>query len=345
MTKRRRVSLSAIDLFAGCGGATVGMKKAGFSVIGAVELDPLAASTYSMNHRNVRLWQSDIRAVEGRAVLKDLGLRRGDLDLLLGCPPCQGFSRLRNLNGGARVREPRNTLLFEFLRFVDELQPRAFMLENVPGLARHYSFGLLLRGLRNLGYQTSWTIFDAADFGVPQRRARVLILGSQRSAIPFPAPEQRLRTVRDAISHLPAVSKTDDPAHRLMQNRSPRIRALIRKIPKNGGSRAGLPSSLSLACHRRCDGFADVYGRMRWDDVAPTITGGFVNPSKGRFLHPVANRTITIREGALLQTFPAHYRFPVEAGKFPVASLIGNAVPPELIRRQALCVRQHLEGR
>jgi len=115
-------------------------------------------------------------------------------------------------------------------------------------------------------------------------------------------------------------------------------------IPKDGGSRSDLGLERQLACHRRCDGFKDVYGRMKWDDVAPTITSGCINPSKGRFLHPEQDRAITLREAALLQGFDMSYRFPIHRGRYPLAELIGNAIPAEFVRRQAAVLRQRLEG-
>ena len=121
-----------------------------------------------------------------------------------------------------------------------------------------------------------------------------------------------------------------------------RSRTLIRLIPKDGGSRLDLGRQRQLGCHRRCDGFKDVYGRMAWDDVSPTVTGGCVNPSKGRFLHPTKNRCVTLREAALLQSFPPTYRFSLRRGKFPAAQMIGNALPPEFIRRHAKQVGKHL---
>jgi DNA (cytosine-5)-methyltransferase 1 len=121
----------------------------------------------------------------------------------------------------------------------------------------------------------------------------------------------------------------------LVAPRAPHIEKLIKAIPKDGGSRTDLGEEWQLECHKKSDGFKDVYGRMAWDSLSPTITGGCVNPSKGRFLHPTENRAITLREAALLQTFPKNYRFPLSRGKFPAALLIGNALPPEFIRRHA----------
>lgn len=132
-----RNKLTAIDLFSGCGGMTEGLKQAGFSVRGAVEIDPLAAATYKLNHKRVKVWQKDIRKISPTRMLKDLKLRRGEVDLLTGCPPCQGFSSMRRLNGSQYVRDARNDLLFDFLRFVRGIRPKAVMFENVPGL-QHY---------------------------------------------------------------------------------------------------------------------------------------------------------------------------------------------------------------
>lgn len=320
----------------------MGLKQAGFDVLGAVEISDLAARTYRMNHPGVRVWQQDIREVSGASLRRALGLRKGELDLLAGCPPCQGFSRLRTLNGSVPVDDARNDLVFEFMRLVDELRPKTILMENVPGLARDWRLTQFLTRLEALGYLANHAVLDAARYGVPQRRERLIVLCGRGDAIGFCREARVQRTVRDAIQHLPRAGSSGDPAHDLSDQRTARILDLIRHIPKNGGSRRDLPEHYRLDCHARCDGFNDIYGRMRWDDVAPTITSGFVNPSKGRFLHPRSNRTISVREAALLQTFPPRYRFPMEAGKYAIAELVGNAIPPEFIRRQAQRVRQHL---
>jgi DNA (cytosine-5)-methyltransferase 1 len=146
--------------------------------------------------------------------------------------------------------------------------------------------------------------------------------------------------VRDAIGKLTTPEQSLDPLHNYPTKRSQKIEDRIRKIPKDGGSRASLGARGQLACHKRSDGFKDVYGRMAWDKPAPTITGGCINPSKGRFLHPQANRAITLREAALLQTFPKTYKFSLRGGRYSVATLIGNALPPEFIRRHASALRE-----
>jgi DNA (cytosine-5)-methyltransferase 1 len=179
-----------------------------------------------------------------------------------------------------------------------------------------------------------------------QRRRRLILVAGRGFEVPFALPAKNRRTVRDAIGNMPAAGKSGDPLHDLPEKtRTPRIARLIRDIPKDGGSRHDLPRNRQLNCHRKSDGFYDVYGRMAWDDVAPTITSGCFNPSKGRFLHPTANRAITMREAALLQSFPRNYKFDVSPGKEAIALMIGNALPPELIRRQARQIAAVLKTR
>jgi DNA (cytosine-5)-methyltransferase 1 len=333
---------SAFDLFCGCGGLSLGMKQAGFRVLGAVDIDPLSVQTYKANHPEVEVWLEDIRALRGPAVRKKLQLRKGELDLLAGCPPCQGFSTLRTLNGGRSIEDPRNDLVFDFLRLVQELKPKAVMMENVPGLGADRRMVDFCRSLSELGYGHRYRVLNAADFGVPQRRRRLILLAARSGAVDFAQPSTERPTVRSAIGSLPTAGESGDALHDLPESRSPRVEELIRKIPKDGGSRLQLGRAHQLECHLRCTGFKDVYGRMAWDAPAPTITSGCYNPSKGRFLHPDEDRGITLREAALLQSFPGDYRFPVEGGKLALAGLIGNAFPPEFVRRHAARVAAHL---
>lgn len=333
---------TAIDLFCGCGGVTVGLKLAGFRVLGAVDVDPMSIKTYKANHRDVILWEQDIRKLEPWQLLDTLGLEKGGLDLLAGCPPCQGFSTMRTLNGAVRVDDPRNNLLMEFERFVEALLPRAVMLENVPGLAADKRFVAFYRKLEKLGYQGGHRILNAADYGVPQRRRRLIYLAGMGIEIPFPKKNSRKKTVREAIGGLSKAGESGDPVHDMPEKRTPKILEMISLIPKDGGSRRDLPGEFQLDCHKRCNGFKDVYGRMAWDDVAPTITSGCFNPSKGRFLHPEENRAITMREAALLQGFPRRYRFPTTENKSAVALMIGNALPPPFIAAHGRSIKRAL---
>jgi len=320
--------LTAIDLFSGCGGLSLGLRKAGFAVLAAVELDELAASTYSENLRKTHVLRTDISRISPSQVMKLCDLKRGELDLLAGCPPCQGFSTLRTLNGHADIDDPMNDLVFQFRRFVRALLPKTVMMENVPGLAKDARLKSFCRSLRKLGYAMKFEVLDAADYGVPQRRRRMILIASRLGDVDF-APKKKNRvTVRNAIGGLPAPGTMSDPLHLQPSKRTAKVEALIRKIPRNGGSRTSLHARDQLPCHRKTDGFKDIYGRIAWDRPAPTITGGCINPSKGRFLHPVAHRAITLREAALLQGFPPQYRFSLSSGTHAVAQMIGNAFPP-----------------
>lgn len=333
----------AIDLFSGCGGLTLGLRQAGFRVRAAVESDDLAVETYRRNHRGVRVWHTDIRAVSVSAMRRELQLKPGQLDLLAGCPPCQGFSRLTTLNGSLRRVDSRNDLVLQFIRFVRGLRPKAVMMENVPRLADDRRVRAVTRALSKLGYSWEIQILDAADYGVPQRRRRMILLATRHFAPRFGDKDLGRSCVRKAFRELDGLS--DDPLHESTDDRSPAIRRLIAKIPKDGGSRSDLPPEDQLYCHQLTDGFKDVYGRMAWNDVAPTITGGCCNPSKGRFLHPTKNRTVTLREAAVLQSFPVDYFFSLRRGKFAAAQMIGNALPPRFVRHHARAIRRGLEGR
>lgn len=334
----------AIDLFAGAGGLTLGLRAARFKVVAAVEVDPLAVETYRANFPGIKVWSGDIRDLTVAEVKRVLNLKRGELDLIAGCPPCQGFSTLRSRNGRHRVKDDRNDLVLEFERFVRGLRPKAVLVENVPGLVADRRLRRLERTLGSLGYTVAVRILDASKHGVPQRRRRMILAASRYGAIP-PAdetPEQV--SVRDAIGSLPRPGRSGDELHDLEERRDPRIVRLIARVPKDGGSRRDLGSKAQLECHRRSNGFNDVYGRMAWQHVAPTITSGCVNPSKGRFLHPEQDRAITLREAALLQGFPDDHFFSLRRGKFAAAEMIGNALPPEFVRRQAVKIREHLDG-
>jgi DNA (cytosine-5)-methyltransferase 1 len=198
--------------------------------------------------------------------------------------------------------------------------------------------------LTALGYETVVHVLDAADYEVAQRRKRLIMLAS-KVHVPAIAEKAKTRvTVRTALKGVGAPSTTRDALHAMPENRSQAVRDLIALIPKNGGSRTDLGEQHQLACHKRSNGFSDVYGRMAWDKVSPTITSGCSNPSKGRFLHPSYNRTITLREAALLQGFPKDYRFDTSHGKGAIALMIGNALPPPFIAAHANALRQGLES-
>lgn len=337
-----RSKLQAIDLFSGCGGLSLGLKGAGFAVVAAVEIDRKAQQTYRLNHPNVRLYAEDIRKLDPALMLQDANLKVGELDLLAGCPPCQGFSRLRTRNKMTSVNDDRNDLVEEFLRFINVMRPKTVMLENVPALAKDARFLSMRCELHMLGYQTVVHVLDAADYLVPQRRKRLILLAS-RVHVPAVADKAKKRiTVRQALKGMVEPGQGRDKLHGMGENRSQKVRDVIALVPKDGGSRHDLPRKYQLDCHKRSDGYSDVYGRLAWDDVSPTITSGCSNPSKGRFLHPVQNRAISLREAAILQGFPRSYKFDVAHGKESIALMIGNALPPPFITAHAYALRAGL---
>lgn len=337
---------TAIDLFCGAGGLTVGLKQAGFKVLAGVEINPIAAETCRMNHKDHRVYERDIKKLCPYEVMRDLNLKPGQLDLLAGCPPCQGFSSHRTRNKSTSIDDERNDLVFEFVKYVEAFLPKTIMMENVPALAKDGRMLKVTSQLKKLGYHVtdqSVQVKDAADYGVPQRRKRMILKVSRYGEIQESKAVKTRKTVFDAIGHLLPAGHSGDQLHDYPENRTDKVNKIISLIPKNGGSRSDLPYEYWLPCHRKSpDSYRDVYGRMSWDDVAPTITGGCCNPSKGRFLHPEDNRAITLREAALLQTFPPKYRFSDKRGKDSISLMIGNALPPEFIRRHALEFRKHL---
>ena len=341
MTQGKR--FSALDLFCGCGGLSLGLVRAGFDVVAAIDSDDLSVSTYGMNHAGTRVFKDDIRSLEPEDVMDCLRVTPGELDLLAGCPPCQGFSTLRTFNGSRDVKEPMNNLVFQFPRFIRVLRPKAIMMENVPALQHDDRMEALRVELDELGYKHKDRIFDAANFGVAQRRNRMILVGARDGCPDFAKPLRRYLPVREALWRLDPPEKMGDPMHDYVVRRSDKVVSLIRRIPKDGGSRTALPSEDQLPCHRRFDGFRDIYGRMAWRKPAPTITGGCINPSKGRFLHPDQDRAITLREAACLQGFPGHYKFDMTRGRYRVAGMIGNAFPPNFAKHHARAIRRHLE--
>jgi len=330
----------AVDLFSGCGGLTTGLERAGFDVVSAVEHDSLAAETYRLNHPKVTLLETDIRKVTARELL---GRGLSKVHLLAGCPPCQGFSRVRRRNANRPALDERNWLIDDFHRLLQELRPFAVFLENVPGIERYHRFKSFLTALRTLGYQVEWRTVDLKDYAVPQRRQRVVVLSGLGFKIEFPKPAKARRTVRSAIGDLSVPEGSSNPLH-VAADHSAAMLERIRAVPKDGGSRCDWPKELVLECHQKCSGFKDVYGRMAWNEPSPTITGGCINASKGRFVHPEQNRAITLLEAALLQTFPRSYRFSLRRGKYPTAEMIGNALPPEFAERVGKRIAAALEA-
>ena len=332
----------AMDLFAGVGGLTAGMHSAGFSTKVAVELEDDAVNGFKLNFPETEVIQKDIREVETKEIKDKLKGER--LHLLAGCPPCQGFSSMRRLNKEGVFQDDRNNLVEEYFRMVKELMPYTIMMENVPGLKDYDLFQEILQRLDELGYNQKVDIVNVKDYGVPQSRRRLIMVGSLLSELNIAKGKGNKVTVRHKIEGLPTPEEAEDEMQKIVAKHSERIMERIRLTPKNGGSWKDLPEEYILECHKRENvGFNDIYGRLRWDDYSTTITGGCLNPSKGRFLHPEQDRVITPREAALLQSFPLDYKFPTDISKSSLALLIGNALPPEFSRIQSENIAKHLQ--
>lgn len=324
----------AIDLFAGAGGATQGLKDAGFRVLAAIENDPVAVRTFKANHPECRVFDTNITRVTGRAVRAHLvGQGTAFPDLLTACPPCQPYS---TLGESLPADQPRD-LVVEIGRFVHTLRPRAILMENVPGLIGKPCLEALERRLSRQYAVKIYTI-DAAGFGVPQRRRRMILAGvAHREGKVLPpsltesVPDEfdiSLSTAGDALALVAATDPIKDPVHR---SRTLTSKSLARiQATKQGGGRLDLPPALQLECHRRLKGkhATSIYGRIDPAVPAPTMTTRCTTPSCGRFAHPTEDRGLTLREAATLQTFPTDYAFRGTYGQ--VERQIGNAVPPRL---------------
>lgn len=334
---------SCIDFFCGAGGLSIGLHRAGFDIRFAFDADHDMVESYNSNEdiispvaRNYRV--EDLTPSE---IIKFSGLNRGECVLIAGGPPCQGFSIQRI---GEDI-DPRNNLALEFIKRITAIKPWFFLFENVPGLKGARGVKILKRILAKAeqeGYKCYMQFLDASDFGVSQRRKRLFIVGeklpSRIARFKFPNPttpdKASKRTVKMAIGMLPSppLDGKDHPLYpyhrrdRLSKKNIERLKAL-----RQGQGRENLPARLLANCHKISAnriGHRNVYGRMEWNEIAPTITARFDSFTRGKFGHPEDLRTISLREGAILQGFPLKYQF--VGTKVSVARQIGNAVPPLL---------------
>ena len=339
--------LTALDLFAGAGGATRGLEDAGFNVLGAIENDEAAAESYSLNHATSSLFVDDIRRIGTALLTSEIGLKNRRLDLLNACPPCQGWSSL----GRREYNDKRNDLINDVWRMIRELLPRSWILENVTGLSQDARLHSLISNAVRTGYGVRSYRLDARDFGVPQRRKRLIVIGIHGrdsdsmpkdlvSAIPTRF-DRTGRTAGDAIQQAKSVSTAKDPVHRGRTHRRTTIERMA-AIPV-GGNRFDLPERYRLDCHRRMGTrqASGAYGRIRADEPAPTMTTRCTTPACGSFIHPTENRGITLREAALIQSFPISYAFSGTYGQ--IESQIGNAFPPRMAQGIGLAVVRMLE--
>ena len=333
------MAFTCVDAFGGAGGLALGLARAGFQLRLSFDTDPRCIQTHALNpryfaHRAECVGIADVLADPAKYVQLP---KKERLFLLAGGPPCQGFS-VQRIGEDA---DARNNLVMQYAELIRTLRPCYFLMENVPGLKGRRGKDTLAAAVylaESLGYWVHVRELNAEDYGIPQRRKRVFVVGESHdlgpAAFEFPTPVKRRPTVRDAIGHLPPTPAdgTDHPdwPHHRRDRLSDLNKARLAAV-KPGQGRTHLPPDLLAACHRRSAseiGHRNVYGRMAWDEPAPTITARFDSFTRGQFGHPDQLRTISLREGALLQTFPADFTF---AGtKVEIARQIGNAVPPAL---------------
>ena len=326
--------MRAIDFFCGGGGTTRGLLNAGIQVLAGVDICSEYQQTYEHNNHNRFLAKSitDISREDIQALIPDVF--EADDVLFAGCAPCQPFSQQRNSPEEHRDRN----LLSEFGRIVEEYLPAYVLVENVPGIKGkgHDVFEAFLQRLQENGYQYDYSILNAKNYGVPQNRKRLVLIASRVAPIIMPAIthdgslERPYRTVADAIGGFPHIEAGQSsealPNHKATNLSELNLRR-IRATSHNGGSRTEWPEDLILACHRaKGAGHTDVYGRMAWNEVSPTLTSKCCSISNGRFGHPEQDRAISFREAAALQSFPDDYIFYGNSEAI-IGRQIGNAVP------------------
>jgi DNA (cytosine-5)-methyltransferase 1 len=348
-------SVQVIDLFSGCGGmslgfAAVGKNSGGFNIIGAADIDAISLNTYRHNFK-VPALRRDVRELASntdslKSFLTELEYDPEKPLVLIGCPPCQGFTAHRKKNWG--TEDLRNNLVVLLAEIATVIKPDCLVMENVPELlsGRYWVyFEAFRKRMESEGYVVKQAIHNAAEYGVPQERFRAIIIAMRSKYFLMPQPEfqpSNFRTVRDAIGDLPPIAPGEicgqDKLHRCANHRQATI-DVIRKIPRNGGKR---PVGVGPACLDRTSGFSDVYGRLAWDKPAITITHYARNPASGRYVHPDQDRGLTIREAARLQGFPDTFEF---TGPFDaIFRQIGEAVPPPLSVAVATAVLSALRG-
>lgn len=354
---------TVVDLFSGCGGMSYGFHshKDHFEIIGAVDLQkgkpgrgksPGSSTECNPTYkRNIGIEpkNADISLLSPSEYRAELGLRRGELDVLISCAPCTGFSQKNARN---HVEDdPRNQLIAKTADFVEELMPEFLVMENVKelllGRQKHHLEALLNRLESDLNYKVWFDVHDLADFGLPQRRIRFLLIARREGhLVGMPKMKRQHRNVRDTIAHLPAIAAGEqcllDPMH-VSPGNTARVLDRIRATPKDGGSWADIMNSVEYSdedkrrllipamFRARPGSFPDVYGRLWWDRPAITITRECGHTGNGRYLHPEQDRLLSVREMALLQGFPDDYHFEGRlAAKY---NQIGDSVPP-LISKQ-----------
>lgn len=339
-------STAVVDIFCGAGGLSLGLKQAGLRVVAGVDLDPDCRHPFVSN-LGAAFHQVDVASLEAPDLAAMFG--SAEIRIMAGCAPCQPFSGYTTKRRGI---DGRWRLLIDFLRLVESVRPDVLTLENVPRLSHLPLWKEFVEALQALGYHVVWAVVDAADFGVPQNRKRIVLLASLLGPIEMPRPiEGSVKTVRDEIGDRPPLSagstNEDDPLHRARALTSINLERIRTALPAQTWKR--WPEHLKVRCHTEPTGktYPSVYGRMSWDRPSPTITTQFYGFGNGRFGHPEQDRALSLREGAMLQSFPSDFEFVPPGAKIvarTLGRLIGNAVPPALGAAIGRSIASHIEA-
>lgn len=337
-------TVSVIDLFCGAGGLAFGLKTAGLYIAAGVDLDPACKHPLEAN-TGAKFACKDIVDVTPQDIEEWFG--KADVRVLAGCAPCQPFS---TYSQSRKSVDDRWILLREFQRLAEAVLPEIVTMENVPGLAAQSVWSDFVSALRAKGYQTSTQEVDCTQYGIPQSRKRLVLLASLLGPIELAPVKGDQTTVKDAIGDLPPIEAgrraSEDPLHISSSLSSTNLRRI--RASKPGGTWRDWPEELRAKCHRRATGqtYPSVYGRMEWGKPSPTITTQCYGFGNGRFGHPEQDRAISLREAAILQSFPRHYSFVEDSSVVSfttVGTLIGNAVPPKLGEAIGMSIVDHLE--
>lgn len=346
-----KINISAIDLFCGIGGLSYGLKQAGIPVIAGLDLDSSCEYAFEENVKS-EFFAMDVTKLTGDFVFEKLWIDKDSTRVLVGCAPCQPFSTHSN-----KIKDKQASskwhLLDQFKRLIEETTPHIVSMENVPNLANQQVFKEFVEFLEDNNYFVSFSNVYCPDYGIPQKRRRLVLLASlygEIDLIPKTHTEENYVSLRDAIAHLPAVDAGQvcetDALHRTRQLSSLNLRRIKNSRPN--GTWLDWDDELKLECHKKDSGntYTAVYGRMAWNEPSSTITTQFHSYGTGRFGHPVQDRALTIREGALLQTFPEDYKFVEDEKEISITKLgihIGNAVPVKLGFIIGQSIQKHLE--
>lgn len=341
---------AVVDLFCGVGGLTHGLQLAGLNVVAGIDFEESCRYAYEQNN-NATFLQRDITTVTANEV-NEL-FPQNTLKILAGCAPCQPFSKYTKRYRKEGYQDEKWRLLYYFGNIIEGVHPEIVAMENVPELRSTDVFLDFINKLNELNYHVWSSIVFCPDYGVPQNRKRLVLLASNLGNIRLIQPTHQPNeyvTVRDVIGQLPEIraGQTDvnDPLHTSTRLNNKNMRRI--QASTSGGTWRDWPEELQLKCHKKDSGtsYPSVYGRMEWDKPSPTITTQFYGYGNGRFGHPEQDRAISLREGAILQSFPPDYSFLPNneyINKKKLGTQIGNAVPVELGRTIGISILNHLE--